>query len=65
MGKPNSRSAVFLDRVYIEQKIAELRTDILMALDAKTKELKTRDDKIISLLEGIQPRESKPEKRSV
>lgn len=54
MGKPNSRSAVFLDRVYIEQKIAELRTDILMALDAKTKELKARDDKIISLLEGSQ-----------
>ena len=65
MGKPSSRSAVFLDRVYIEQKIAELRTDILMALDAKTKEQKTRDDKIISLLGGIQPRESKPEKRSV
>ena len=64
MGKPSSRSAVFLDRVYIEQKIAELRTDILMALDAKTKELKARDDKIISLLEGSQPRESKPEKRT-
>ena len=64
MGKPSSRSAVFLDRVYIEQKIAELRTDILMALDDKTKELKARDDKIISLLEGSQPRESKPEKRT-
>ena len=54
MGKPNSRSAVFLDRVYIEQQIAALRTDILMALDAKAKEIRAREDKIISILEGGQ-----------
>lgn len=63
MGKTSSRSAVFLDRVYIEQKIAELRTDILMALDAKSKELKARDDKIINLLEGRQTQAKQPEKK--
>lgn len=63
MGKPNERSAIFLDRAYLEQRIAELRTDILMALDAKTKELKARDDKIINLLDGRQTQAKQPEKK--
>lgn len=63
MGKATNRSALFLDRTYIDQKFLELRSDILATLDAKFRMVQEREDKIISLLEGGQGRDkwaSKP-----
>lgn len=59
MGKATNRSALFLDRAYIDQKFVELRSDIMAILDAKFRTVQEQEDKIISLFEGTQ----RPEKR--
>ncbi len=59
MGKATNRSALFLDRAYIDQKFVELRSDIMATLDAKFRMVQDRENKIISLFEGTQ----RPEKR--
>lgn len=51
MGKPNERSALFLDRSYIDRKFAELRADMITVMEAKFRAVQNNQEKIISLLE--------------
>lgn len=52
MGKPDSRSALFLDRTYIDQHLAALRADIITVMDAKFRAIQNNQERIIKLLEG-------------
>ncbi|KJJ74745.1 hypothetical protein [Clostridium sp. FS41] len=57
MGKPNERSALFLDRSYIDQKFAELRADMITVMEAKFRVIQNNQDRIIKLLEvGEEPK---------
>ena len=47
MGKPNERSALFLDRSYIDQKFAELRADMITVMEAKFRVIQNNQDRII------------------
>nr|DAZ16461.1 MAG TPA: hypothetical protein [Caudoviricetes sp.] len=51
MGKPNERSALFLDRSYIDRKFAELRADMITVMEAKFRAVQNNQEKIIKLLE--------------
>ena len=50
MGKPDGRSALFLDRAYIDRKFAELRADMITVMEAKFRAVQNNQEKIISLL---------------
>ena len=52
MGKPNERSALFLDRAYIDRKFAELRADMITVMEAKFRAIQNNQDKLIGLLEN-------------
>lgn len=52
MGKPDGRSALFLDRAYIDRKFAELRADMITIMEAKFRAVQNNQEKIISLLEN-------------
>lgn len=52
MGKPNERSALFLDRAYIDQKFAGLRSDMITVMEAKFRAIQNNQERIIKLLEG-------------
>lgn len=62
MGKPNERSALFLDRAYIDQKFAVLRSDMITVMDAKFRAVQNNQEKLIRLLEGdgVKPKIEKP-----
>ena len=49
MGKP---SALFVDRTYVEQQLATLRSDIITVLEAKFRVVQNNQEKIIGLLEN-------------
>ena len=60
MGKPNERSALFLDRSYIDQKFAELRADMITVMEAKFRVIQNNQDRIIKLLEvGEEPKKKR------
>ena len=65
MGKATNRSALFLDRAYIDQKFVELRSDIMATLDAKFRMVQDRENKIISMLGGAQTQEKRAVKAPV
>lgn len=52
MGKPNERSALFLDRAYIDQKFVDLRADMITVMEAKFRVIQNNQDRIIKLLEA-------------
>lgn len=61
MGKPNGRSALFLDRTYIDQHLATLRADIITVMDAKFRAIQNNQERIIKLLEGGDEKPKKEE----
>ena len=50
MGKP---SALFVDRTYVEQQLATLRSDIITVLEAKFRVVQNDQERIIRLLEEL------------
>ena len=61
MGKPDGRSALFLDRTYIDQHLATLRADIITVMDAKFRAIQNNQERIIKLLEGGDEKPKKEE----
>lgn len=61
MGKPDGRSALFLDRAYIDRKFAELRADMITVMEAKFRAVQNNQEKIIKLLEGDNDKPRKQE----
>ena len=61
MGKPDGRSALFLDRAYIDRKFAELRADMITVMEAKFRAVQNNQEKIIKLLEGDDDKPRKQE----
>ena len=51
MGKP---SALFVDRTYVEQQLATLRSDIITVLEAKFRVVQNDQERIIRLLEELE-----------
>ena len=61
MGKPDGRSALFLDRTYIDQHLATLRADIITVMDTKFRAIQNNQERIIKLLEGGDEKPKKEE----
>lgn len=61
MGKPDGRSALFLDRTYIDQHLATLRADIITVMDAKFRAIQNNQERIIKLREGGDEKPKKEE----
>lgn len=62
MGKP---SALFVDRTYVEQQLATLRSDIITVLEAKFRVVQNDQERIIRLLEDVGGKQNADEKPQV